>query len=64
MLKVHQPREAFGVAEVLGVRPGAGEEDAAILRENLAVHGVVCMRFEQALDDEELQAVVRLFGEI
>lgn len=64
MLKVHPPEHGFGVAEVLGVRPDAGEADAAILRETLAAHGVVCLRFEQALEDAELQAVVRLFGEI
>ena len=63
-LELRAPGHGFGVVEVRGVTPASGPPDAAFLRGALAAHGVVCLPMERPLEDEELQAVARLFGEI
>lgn len=63
-VQVRKGEGAFGVAEAEGVTPGAGDDDARELRAGLAEHGVLCLRFDRALEDAELQAVARLIGPI
>jgi len=64
MVKIHEHRGVFGVAEVVGLEPGAGDEDAAALRAALARHAVLCLRMDAPLEDAELQSVARFFGPI
>jgi alpha-ketoglutarate-dependent taurine dioxygenase len=64
MLEIHEPGGVFEVTEVVGARPGLGDEGAAALRAALARHAVLVLRLERALEDEELQVVARLFGPI
>ncbi len=63
-MEIHESREDFGVAEVLGAGPTSGDEHAAALRAELAEHGVVCLRMDRPLEDAELQSVAWLFGPI
>lgn len=64
MLEVRPPASGFDVTQVWGVAPGGAEEHAASLQSALAVHAVLCLRMDRPLEDEELQAVARLFGPI
>ena len=61
MIEMRENDGAFGVCEVRGVVPGDAEP-ADALRAALATHAVVCLRMERPLEDDELQAVARLFG--
>jgi taurine dioxygenase len=58
--------EQFGAAEIPGLRPGdatdAGMGEA--VRDALAEHAVVCLRFDTALDDDQARAVASMFGPI
>lgn len=67
MFEIHEHDDvgsAFGVAEVRGVEPGKADQHAGALRELLARRAVVCLRMEAPLEQDELQAVARLFGPI
>lgn len=64
MIEIREPNTAFGVAEVLHLDPIRSDGHAAALKAVLANHGVVCLRMAQALEDEQLQSLVRLFGPI
>jgi len=64
MLEVLEPAQDFGVTEVRGVRTDSSELDASMLRQVLAAHAVVSLAFPRPLEDEEFQAIVRLFGPI
>jgi taurine dioxygenase len=64
MVEIYTPGGAFGVTEARSVGPACGDRDAAALRKALAGSAVLCLRMPRALDDEELQAVARLFGPI
>ena len=64
MVEIREPDGVFAVAEVQGVDPARAGEDAAALRTALARHAVLCLRLRRALEDEELQAVARIFGPI
>ena len=53
--------------EVVGLDPAAHGNDAAVaawLRELLWQHGVLCIRLQAKLDDDEMRAVVQMFGPI
>jgi hypothetical protein len=64
MIQIHDSGDSFGVAEVLGLDPTAGDEHAPALQAALAQNGVLCLRMERPLVDEECQAVASLFGPI
>src|SRR5262245_6961101 len=64
MIEIGQPGDGFGVTEVRGIDAGYGDGVAAVLREALATHAVLCLRMQRGLADEELQSVARLFGPI
>ena len=64
MFEIRPHRSAFGVSEVTGLGPDGGEEHAPALRAALAAHAVLCLRMPRALEDDELQSRVRLFGSI
>lgn len=55
---------AFEVVVIEGVDPAGGPRPDPVLREQLARHGVLCLRMPRALEDEELQAVAERFGAI
>jgi taurine dioxygenase len=57
---------SLGAAEVDGLRPGDATDDAArhAIRDALAQHAVVCIRFSDALDDDEARAVAQMVGAI
>jgi taurine dioxygenase len=57
----------LGAVEVVGFDPTAHCNDAAVaawLREQLWQHGVLCIRLAAKLDDDEMRAVVQMFGPI
>jgi taurine dioxygenase len=57
----------FGAVEVVGFDPATHCNDAAVaawLREQLWQHGVLCIRLTAKLDDDEMRAVVQMFGPI
>lgn len=56
----------FGAVEIEGVRPSdAGEESTCrALRDTLARHAVVCLRFCDSLDDAEARSVASMIGPI
>lgn len=64
MIDVEEHPGSFGVADVRGVAPARGDEQAAVLQTALARHAVLCLRMDRALDDDELQAIASLFGPI
>jgi alpha-ketoglutarate-dependent taurine dioxygenase len=56
---------AFGAVEVVGVQPDALDASVSTLaRDALARHAVLCLRFEDSLDDDQARAVASLFGPI
>ena len=57
-------RAAFGIAQVLGVEPGCGEDQGPVLRAALARHAVLCLRMPRPLEEEEFDSLARLFGPI
>ena len=63
-IEVREPPKGFAVAEVIGVDPAGGAVQSPILQAALAKFGVVCLRMDQPLEDEELRSVARLFGAI
>ncbi len=65
MLQLAPLPNGFAV-EINGVRPTDANDDATCraLRDALAVNAVVCLRFPDALDDEEARAVASMFGPI
>lgn len=64
MVQIQQCQGEFGVATVLDLDPASDGAAATELRNALAHAGVVCLRFDRPLEDEELQSVSRLFGPI
>ena len=57
----------FGAAEVTGLDPVRDPADASIaaqVRRALAVHAVLCLRFDRALEDAEARAVASMIGPI
>ena len=64
MIEIRNDSSPFGVCEVRGLEPTGGVEHAAMLEDVLARQAVVCLRMERALEDEELQSIVSLFGSI
>ncbi len=64
MIEIREHPDGFGAAEVIGVAPSPDVADAPALRDCLARQGVVCLRMERRLEDDELQAVAQLFGPI
>lgn len=57
----------FGAVEVRGASPDAASGDDAVgtaLRTALAHHAVLCLRQPEALEDDDLRAIARLFGPI
>ncbi|HIF95066.1 MAG TPA: TauD/TfdA family dioxygenase [Myxococcales bacterium] len=64
MIRIERPNDTFAIPVVHDLKVGAWDEHAAALRTALAANGVVCVRIEQALEDEELQALAGLFGPI
>jgi taurine dioxygenase len=57
----------FGAVEVRGATPDRASGDDAIgtaLRAALAQHGVLCLRQDEALEDDGLRAIARFFGPI
>jgi len=57
---------SFGAAEIDGLRPADADDHAArrALRDALAEHAVVCIRFPNALDDAEARAIAEMVGPI
>jgi alpha-ketoglutarate-dependent taurine dioxygenase len=64
MIEVREHEGGFGVAEVLGVDPGGGRDQAAVVRDTLASQGVLVLRFDRPLEDAELRSVAELIGSI
>jgi alpha-ketoglutarate-dependent taurine dioxygenase len=57
--------DAFGAVEIVGVLPDALDDSVSTLaRDALARHGVLCLRFDGALDDDQARAVASMFGPI
>jgi taurine dioxygenase len=56
----------FGAAEIDGLSPADARDNGTRLavREALAKHAVVCVRFPQALDEDEARAVAQMVGTI
>jgi alpha-ketoglutarate-dependent taurine dioxygenase len=56
----------FGAAEIDGLRPDDVTDDAtrAGVRNALAQHAVVCLRFPAALDDDQARAVAEMVGPV
>jgi alpha-ketoglutarate-dependent taurine dioxygenase len=56
----------FGAAEIDGLRLDDTDDDRArdAIRETLAAHAVLCIRFSEALDDDEARAVAGMVGAI
>ena len=65
-MEVRELPGSFGAAEIEGLRlEDVGDDDARhVIRETLANHAVVCMRFGDALDDDEARAVAQMVGAI
>ncbi len=64
MFELNENSDAFRVALARGVDRGAPEKHAQELAMGLARNGVLCVRFDAALSDPELQALARCFGPI
>jgi alpha-ketoglutarate-dependent taurine dioxygenase len=64
MFEIAISEAEFSAADVSGVEIGAWSQHSAALQNALAQRGVVCLHLARALEDEELQSLVRLFGPI
>jgi len=64
MIEICQPSGAFGVTEVLGLRPEDGDQQVGEVRAALAGHAVLCLRMDRALEAEEFQSVAHTLGQI
>ena len=66
-LEVRAASATFGAAEVVGLVPGRDIVDAAAretVRNALAEHAVVCLRIDEALDEQTFRGVAQMFGPI
>ena len=66
-LEVRTASSGFGASEIVGVVPARDAADSSacdVLRQTLAEHGVVCLRFDEALEDTTFRQVARMFGPI
>ena len=57
----------LATVEVVGLDPATHSNDATVaawLRELLWQHGVLCIRLNAKLDDDDMRAMVQLFGPI
>ncbi len=64
MIRIHEPAEGFGVTEIVGLEPEEGGSHAAVLRDALARHAVLCLRMDHALEEDAFGAVARVFGPV
>ncbi len=61
------PSGSFGPAEVIGLQLGRHVTDPAAcetVRDLLAQHGIVCLRFDESLDEKTFRRVAEMFGSI
>jgi hypothetical protein len=61
LLEVRPQSGSFAVAEIVGVVPARDVADGAAcqaVRNALAVHGVVCLRLDEALDNDAFRRIL------
>ncbi|HVM97401.1 MAG TPA: hypothetical protein VMT89_13485, partial [Candidatus Acidoferrales bacterium] len=66
-LQLHVSPEKFSVAELVGLVPSRDLNDPAAIetaRGALAEYGVICLRFDSALDKETFRRVAEMLGPI
>jgi alpha-ketoglutarate-dependent taurine dioxygenase len=65
-IELRTPSGPFGAAEVVGlaIQDVSDRLPRATVRNALAQHGVVCLRFDEPLDGQTFRAVAEMFGPI
>ena len=58
------PAEKFSIPIAHGIQPDIGAEQTKALCDQLAIAGVMCLKFERRLDKYEFERVAEIFGPI